>query len=628
MKVCYCCVFLLFWSSVANVQSFQVKYNHWNKRVLVLRNTNEKTNEGEFSGSKRVCIIGSGWAGFSAADALSRCKVVGGDEGDMKPLEIHLLDASPRGPGGLAAGWKSRRLNRTVEAGLHGFWREYKNTYAAIEGAGLEIDDVLTDYTPSVLVSESGRVALAPVLGEEANRKHLPLDLRGSVSLLSTLANLLPPPLDIALLSEFDGKSPLTVADRMSALGLLGVWSDFDQNDKKSWLRYDSISADTLFRSIGGVSNRAYRELVAPLLHVLPMTPGYDCSAAAALSCFHTFALQSKGAFDVRWCKGSISELIFNPWAAKLQGTGSILIDGSSKVTSIEEICSKGKKEFKVEINEEKTLEFDYIIFAVGANSFKRLLPKCSFLSKHPDADNWRSLRGITCVAVRLFLRPQTSDNGAVSGIRAIDEAMDEAVFVCGPNVGGIPELVETGFCIYDLQRLQNEYSLLTQRNEETIPCVAYEIDFFRANCLVDMGNDAVATLALKALCAALEIPPIEIGSILDVSVIRANDAVSHFCVRSALCSPPVKLLDGVFMCGDWIDRTGHGSWSTEKAVVTGRQAAASLAKDIGLDCDAEVIPVASETPQLGALRRIARAFIPPGTIPPAPWALWNQLAP
>jgi len=189
----------------------------------------------ECTKSKRVCIIGSGWAGFSAADALSSCNC------DHKRLEIHLLDASPRGPGGLAAGWTSRRLNRTVEAGLHGFWREYRNTLKAIEGIGLKIEDVLTDYTPSVLVSESGRVAIAPVLGEEMNIVNQPSDFGGSDWLIPTLVNLLPPPLDIALFSEFNGKNPLSLADRISALNLLPVWSDFDFEEEKSWSRYDAI---------------------------------------------------------------------------------------------------------------------------------------------------------------------------------------------------------------------------------------------------------------------------------------------------------------------------------------------------------------------------------------------------
>lgn len=112
------------------------------------------------------------------------------------------------------------------------------------------------------------------------------------------------------------------------------------------------------------------------------------------------------------------------------------------------------------------------------------------------------------------------------------------------------------------------------------------------------MGDDDVATVVVRALCAALEISDVGKESILDVSVVRAKDAVSHFCVQSASSTPQVKLQETVFICRDWIDRTGHGSWSTEKAVVTGRQAAVSLAKEIGLDCDVKVIPAAPETPQ------------------------------
>jgi uncharacterized protein with NAD-binding domain and iron-sulfur cluster len=66
------------------------------------------------------------------------------------------------------------------------------------------------------------------------------------------------------------------------------------------------------------------------------MTPGYDCSAAAALSCFHVFALQSKGAFDVRWCRGTITEKIFDPWSRILHER-NVTIRGSSRVTAIVE---------------------------------------------------------------------------------------------------------------------------------------------------------------------------------------------------------------------------------------------------------------------------------------------------
>ena len=227
---------------------------------------------------QKVVVIGGGWAGFSAADALSVIK----DADDNPLFEIEVLDASPRGPGGLAAGWRTPKLNKPVEAGLHGFWREYQNTFSAIQRIGLDLDDVLTPYLPSLLVSDSGKVALAPVLGDESetnnNKKEEPSKNLDPISrqLTKQLSDVLPPPLDLALLSEFEAGNPLNTVDRLSGIGALGVWADFEQESEESWKRYDSISAENLFQSIAGVTPTLYNELVSPLLHVLPMTPGYD----------------------------------------------------------------------------------------------------------------------------------------------------------------------------------------------------------------------------------------------------------------------------------------------------------------------------------------------------------------
>ena len=293
---------------------------------------------------KRVVIIGGGWAGFSAADALATAPA--------DAVEIVLLDASPRGAGGLAGSW-STEGGRPVEAGVHGFWREYKNTFAAIERIGLDLDDELGPYSPSVLVSKSGRIALAPVLGDDAaesNGSASSNQLNPLSSPLELLAELLPPPLDVALVSEFDPSSPLTIVDRASAIGLLGAWADFGQEDKASWDIYNKVSAEELFLKKAGVTKGLYDELVQPLLHVLPMCPGYECSAAAGLSCFHVFALQ----FDVRWCRGGITERIFDPWATKLLGRGNVEIRGSSKVSSVSRRSNNGtdENEFEVVVND------------------------------------------------------------------------------------------------------------------------------------------------------------------------------------------------------------------------------------------------------------------------------------
>lgn len=56
-----------------------------------------------------------------------------------------------------------------------------------------------------------------------------------------------------------------------------------------------------LFRN-AGVSQRLYNEFLEPMLLVLPMCPGEDCSAAAALSCFQYFALEHQVRIAVELC--------------------------------------------------------------------------------------------------------------------------------------------------------------------------------------------------------------------------------------------------------------------------------------------------------------------------------------
>ena len=582
---------------------------------------------------KRVVIVGGGWAGFSAADALATAPA--------DAVEIVLLDASPRGAGGLAGSW-STEGGRPVEAGVHGFWREYRNTFAAIERIGLDLDDVLGPYSPSVLVSKSGRVALAPVLGDDA------ADSTGSTSTnqlnpfsspLESLAALLPPPLDVALVSEFDPSSPLTIVDRVSAVGLVGAWADFGQEDKGSWDIYNKVSAEELFLEKSGVTKGLYDELVQPLLHVLPMCPGYDCSAAAGLSCFHVFALQSKGAFDVRWCRGGITKMIFDPWAKQLLGRGNVDIRGSSKVSSVARISNDGTdgNGFEVVVNDgQEKITCDGVIFAVGGVSMGKIVAASPETNALMGVQGFERSRGVTCVAVRLFLKPGAMTNGLLGGKHDSTQlppdmahAMkDTPVIVCGPEIGSIPELKETGFCIYDLQRMQDQFAISGAPSSSNVAVL--EVDFFRADSIAQISDDDdVASLTLQVVAKALSTKEIDPSQIIDKSVVRARDAVSHFAPNAPL--PDVRIREGVCMAGDWIDRTGHASWSTEKSVVTGRQAACSMAKNLGLDCETGIIPAAPDTAQLSALRSVAsklRSTIPPpgSGIPPSPWAFAREI--
>jgi len=294
-----------------------------------------------------------------------------------------------------------------------------------------------------------------------------------------------------------------------------------------------------------------------------------------------------------------------------------------------------------MEGSEIDAIECDAVVLAVGATAAGRLASSSPALSSLDGTKDFDKLRGVTCVAVRLFLKPNafiTSDlNGGSHGKTQLPpdvaEAMsDSPITVCGAGIGGIEELKETGFCIYDLQRMHDEFSVDYYNNnvEANDQVAVLEIDFYRADAFVDMDDDHISDLALRAVSAAFRTAKIDSDEIVDAVVLRARNAVSHFAPNSALYSPDVKLGDGMYICGDWVDRTGHASWSTEKSVVTARQAASALSRDFGLkDSTCEVIPAAKDTSQLTALRqsaRLLRNVLPPKTLPPSPWVFAKQL--
>mmetsp|Transcript_7699 Transcript_7699/g.15729 ORF Transcript_7699/g.15729 Transcript_7699/m.15729 type:complete len:666 (-) Transcript_7699:1508-3505(-) len=596
----------------------------------------------------RVVVVGGGWAGYSCAESISYNSI------EDNNVDIILLDAAKQAKGGLAGGFRDGSNNRPVEAGIHGFWREYKNTFDIMSQIdGVVVDEVLGEYTPSVLYSKNGKVAVAPVLVEDDdikdnnNSMKLPkLTELNERAIRRLIAANLPPPLDLPVLAELNGSKPTGVlqpADLLSGLGLLGAWADFEQESPSSWKRYDSQPASLLFEK-AGITDTIYEELVSPLLHVLPMCPAYDCSAAAALSCFHVFALQSRGAFDARWCKGSISEKIFEPWQEQLVKR-DVSIRGGARVSSIEKNES-GKYTVSLDAASEDevgdTIECDAVVLAVGATAAGRLAASSPALSSLPATRDFDKLRGVTCVAVRLFLRPSGSISSNLRGgshsksqlpSDVANAMIDSPIAVCGAGIGNIEELDEAGFCIYDLQRMHEEWSVDYYANNN-VPAedqlAVIEVDFFRADAFVDLDNDGITDLALRAISKALGTSKIDQSDIVDSTVLRARNAVSHFAPSSASYSPDVKLEKGVYFCGDWIDRTGHSSWSTEKSVVTARQAASELSTDFGLTRSRiEVIPAATDTPQLSTLRKLARllrSYRPPSSLPPSPWVYAKQL--
>eukprot|EP00752_Nemacystus_decipiens_P010064 g8968.t1 len=518
--------------------------------------------------TKEVVVVGGGWAGFGAASQLARAGV-----------KVTLLEAQPSA-GGLAAGWETAKGNR-VEVGIHGFWRSYRNIDRLIsEELQLDARRIFTGYERSALHTKNGLSVVAPILGE------LPR---------------LPAPLGPALYPMF---RRLGLPDRASALGLVKAFLDFDGSDE-AWRRYDKMTARELFKS-AGISQRLYDEFLEPMLLVLPMCPGEDCSAAAALSCFQYFALEHQGDFDVRWLRGSASDLIFDPWLSGIERDGGRVLGGKRVST----IRFKGQEEadaqnlssgargdgdgdgggdggpVRVETTDGEVLEADAVVLAVGITAAKALVRSSPKLAAQPEFQTLSNLRGVDVVAVRLFFKERLD--------------MPRAASVAGGGMA--PGLEQAGLTFYHLNKLQDVY-----RSQESS---VVEVDMYHASPLLPMKDEGIVETALQALNTAL--PKLRVSSDMleDFAVVRAPQAVSHFFPGAFQHLPRVQAsaeLPEVFMCGDWINRGGHRSWSQEKALVEGRRAAAGVCKYLGVreGYYPNVLPVEEDEPHI-ALGRSA----------------------
>jgi uncharacterized protein with NAD-binding domain and iron-sulfur cluster len=94
---------------------------------------------------------------------------------------------------------------------------------------------------------------------------------------------------------------------------------------------------------------------------------------------------------------------------------------------------------------------------------------------------------------------------------------------------------------------------------------------------------------------------------VIDRAVVRLPKAVTHFAPGSyQYLLPGTTTLTNVYMSGDWIVNR-HGSWSQEKAYVTGIEAANRVMRQLGQGVPAPIIPVEADEPHIQAGRTLAR---------------------
>lgn len=504
-------------------------------------------------------VVGGGWAGFGAAWQLVK-----------HGFDVTLLDASPN-PGGLSQGWRTAN-GRAVEAGCKGFWRHYKNIDALC--AELRIDP-FTPYTSSAFYGPKGRETEAPVFGD------LPR---------------LPAPLGTLLYTSPYFRN-LSLEDRLSAAPLALDLLRYDADDD-AYLRYDARSARDVFlddagsKPTGGASQALYDAFLAPVLCALMFARPEELSAAAALDVLYGYVLAHQDDFDVRWCRGTVAERIFQPWTRAIRNAGGSIRGGRrvSSITpgvlpddSVDDSDSRRKPRARVRVVSEEsssgsteTTDADVVVMAAGVGATRAILSGSPELAAAPGFAGVSSIPSADVIAVRLFLdapisMPNASNVWSGFSFRGGD----------GETLAATRDVAGTFF---DLCALQDEY--------RESPGAVVEVDMYNAGSALGLADEELARAALDDVlrgCLGDRVPRDVV--VEDFSVLRFAGGVTKFAPGTAKLLPrttPEGLEDrGVFAAGDWTWQGpgSHGArgLSQEKALVSGFAAADAAARWIGM---------------------------------------------
>jgi uncharacterized protein with NAD-binding domain and iron-sulfur cluster len=445
--------------------------------------------------------------------------------------DVTLLEAGAYA-GGLVAGWKTAQ-GRSIEAGIHGFWYPYRNIFALVDQLGLQ---PFTTWTRSAQYSPAGLEVESPIFQAEP---------------------LLPTPLGTFLYTRFQR---LPLSDRLSALPLLYALIDFDNSDA-AWQRYDPVTARELFKQFG-VSARLYRDSFEPMLLVGLFAPGEQCSAAAALGMLYYFILAHQPNFDVVWCRGTVGELIFRPWITRIEQAGGKVFTNRRVTDIVLEEREPTHLRAKAVICGDERFEADAVIFAVGVTGMQKIVSNSSSLRQLPQFCNLMNLGAVDVLATRLWF--------------------NRKVKVPLPSNACFGFDATTGWTFFDLNALHDEW-----KDE---PGSVIEADFYHANQLLPLDDAQIVAKVQRDLATC--IPEFGTATVVDSSVVRLPRAVTHFAPGSySSMLPGTTCIENVWMSGDWIINR-HGSWSQEKAYVTGLEAANHVIAQFGIGTPAPIIPV------------------------------------
>ncbi|XP_068646798.1 uncharacterized protein [Aristolochia californica] len=468
---------------------------------------------------KKVVVVGAGWAGLAAAHHLSK-----------QGASVTVLDAGD-----------------PVEVGMNGFWYPYRNIFSLVDELGIR---PFTNWTRSALYSPEGMQVEIPIYGDRPR---------------------LPAPFGALVYTQF---LQLPVVDQLTSLPLMATVIDFDNTDV-AWRKYDPMTARELFKWYG-CSERLYQESFSPILQVGLFAPAEQCSAAAALGMLYYFILAHQQDFDVKWCRGTVKEKIFNPWVESMI-LKNCQVHENKTVTDFsldeetggisEVICGR------------ESYPADAVILALGVTQLQEIVKKSSALKTKQEFLNVLRLAAVDVVSIRMRLDRRIYIPKASNACFGFDES--------------------SGWTFFDLNAIYDEYK------DEPVTVVA--VDFYYANQFLPLTDEQIVSRAKSYLSKCTK--EFEEASVMQQEVFRYPKSVTHFFPGSyKYMMRGSTSFENLFMAGDWIINR-HGSWSQEKAYVSGLEAANRVVDYFGEGEFARIIPIEEDEPHIQMLRNLNRSI-------------------
>jgi uncharacterized protein with NAD-binding domain and iron-sulfur cluster len=298
------------------------------------------------------------------------------------------------------------------------------------------------------------------------------------------------------------------------------------------------------------------------------------------------FILAHQPDFDVVWCRGTVGEKIFRPWVEQIEQAGGKILPNRR----VSDILLDSEGLAKAVVCGDEVFEADAVIFAVGVSGMQKIVSGSSSLQNRKEFRNLMNLGAVDVLATRLWC--------------------DRKIHIPRPSNACFGFDATTGWTFFDLNALHDEYC--------NVPETVIEADFYHANQLLPMSDEEIVSLVQDYLTTC--IPEFRAAKISDRSVIRLSKAVTHFAPGSyQYMLPATTSIDNVFISGDWIINR-HGSWSQEKAYVTGLEAANLVVERFGKGTKSEIIPVEPDEPHIQMMRSFNGKLRNLGNIFPQFW--------